>query len=199
MRVSASVLLLCALASAAAPQKLDPEAYRPRNAEQKATFENLVAEAASAAPGLGGTSWRLVRFRGGDDKTLTPEEPMKYTLRFEADGGVSVRIDCNRGHGAWKASGPGQLELGPLALTRAMCPPAPLNDRIAKDWSDVRSYVVKKGHLFLSLMADAGIYEFEPVQPVPGAKPRPTKSTEVDVPHSADGAANRNAAEWGQA
>jgi len=27
-----------------------------------------------------------------------------------------------------------------------------------------RSYVIKDGRLFLSLMADGGIYEFEPVQ-----------------------------------
>lgn len=50
-----------------------------------------------------------------------------------------------------------------LALTRAACPPAPLNERIPKDWSYVRSYVIKGGHLFLSLMADGGIYEFEPI------------------------------------
>lgn len=32
-----------------------------------------------------------------------------------------------------------------------------------KQWGYIRSYVVKDGHLFLSLMADGGIYEFEPV------------------------------------
>ena len=43
-----------------------------------------------------------------------------------------------------------------------MCPPRSLYDRIVKDWTFVRSYVIKDGHLFLSLMADSGIYEFEP-------------------------------------
>jgi putative lipoprotein len=38
-----------------------------------------------------------------------------------------------------------------------------LHDRIAKDWAYVRSYVLKDGHLFMSLMADGGIYEFEPM------------------------------------
>jgi para-nitrobenzyl esterase len=50
-----------------------------------------------------------------------------------------------------------------LALTRAACPPGSLHDRIAKDWEFVRSYVIKNGHLFLSLMADSGIYDFEPI------------------------------------
>jgi len=44
-----------------------------------------------------------------------------------------------------------------------MCPPGSLNDQIAKNWKFVRSYTIKDGHLFLSLMADGGIYEFEPV------------------------------------
>jgi len=31
-----------------------------------------------------------------------------------------------------------------------------------KRWPFVRSYVLKDGRLYLSLMADGGIYEFEP-------------------------------------
>ena len=52
----------------------------------------------------------------------------------------------------------------PLALTRAMCPPGSLHDRIVKHWPYFRSYVVQNGHLFLALMADGGIYEFEPLE-----------------------------------
>ncbi|HKQ97319.1 MAG TPA: META domain-containing protein, partial [Candidatus Polarisedimenticolia bacterium] len=122
------------------------------------------ASTAQADPtGLGGTTWKMVRFQGGDDTIVTPDDPAKYTLQFGDDGGVWVRFDCNRGRGAWKSVAAGALELGPLALTRAMCPPGSLHDRLVKDWGFVRSYVLKDGHLFLSLMADAGIYEFEPL------------------------------------
>jgi para-nitrobenzyl esterase len=44
-----------------------------------------------------------------------------------------------------------------------MCAPGSLHDRLAKDWEFVRSYTIKDSHLFLSLMADGGIYEFEPI------------------------------------
>lgn len=111
---------------------------------------------------LKGTSWQLVRFQSSDDKTVVPDDKSKYTITFGSDGRVSARIDCNRGSGTWKSDGLNQLRFGPLALTRAMCPPGSLHDRIAKDWSAVRSYVIKDGHLFLSLMADGGIYELEP-------------------------------------
>ena len=95
-------------------------------------------EPGQSAQPLGGTSWRLVKFQGSDDTTLTPDDKAKYTIEFGADGNVSARIDCNRGRGTWTSSGPNQLRFGPLALTRAMCPPGSLNDRIAKDLGYVR-------------------------------------------------------------
>lgn len=117
----------------------------------------------NSAGSLPNTSWQLVKFQGSDDTTLMTGDKAKYTIAFQSDGSVNARIDCNRGRGTWKSPAPNQLALGPLALTRAMCPAAPLTDRLPKDWSNVRSFVIKDGHLFLSLMADGGIYEFEPV------------------------------------
>jgi para-nitrobenzyl esterase len=113
---------------------------------------------------LAGTSWRLVQFRGGDDQVLTPDDRSKYTVRFNADGTVAVRLDCNRGRGTWKSPEGSQLELGQLALTRAMCPQMTLHDQMARQWTFIRSYVIRSGHLFLSLMADGGIYELEPMK-----------------------------------
>ena len=109
------------------------------------------------------TSWQLVKFQGGDDQTLTPDDRAKYTINFKTGGRVSLRVDCNRGSGTWRSAGPNQVEFGQLALTRAMCPPGSLHDHMVKNWQFIKSYVIKDGHLFLSLMADAGIYEFEPM------------------------------------
>jgi heat shock protein HslJ len=117
----------------------------------------------SPSPGLAGTSWQLVKFEGSDDKTLTPDDRTKYTIALAAGGQLTARVDCNRGRGTWKSSGPNQIEFGPLALTRAQCPPGSMHDQIVKQWANVRSYVMRDGHLFLALMADGGIYEFEPI------------------------------------
>jgi len=97
----------------------------------------------SSSGNLSGTSWQLVKFQSSDETTLTPDDKSKYTITFGNDGRVSARIDCNRGSGTWKSDGPNQLQFGPMALTRPMCPPGSLHDRIAKDWSAVRSYVIK--------------------------------------------------------
>lgn len=139
----------------------------------------LMAVAAACAPApasedvadLTGTSWRLVRFEGGDGTVLLPADSATYTLEFLETGRLAARIDCNRGQGTWSAEGPGQVAFGPLALTRAACPPAPLTDRLVKDWPFVRSWLLRDGHLFLGLMADAGIYEFEPMASAPQTRP----------------------------
>jgi para-nitrobenzyl esterase len=115
-----------------------------------------------AAAGLAGTSWRLVKFQSSDETILKPDDKSKYTIAFAPDGKLIARIDCNRGTGTWKSSGPPQLEFGPLALTRMACPPGSIDGKIVKQLPYVRSYVIKDGHLFLSLMADGGIFEFEP-------------------------------------
>lgn len=114
---------------------------------------------------LEGTTWQLVRFEGGNDVVLMPGDPSRYTIEFGTDGRLTARIDCNRGRGAWKSTEPNLIELEPLALTRAQCPEGSLHDQIVKHWPYIRSYVLRDGHLFLALMADGGIYEFEPVRP----------------------------------
>lgn len=132
----------------------------------RAAFLCLVL-AACATPGrppsLDGTTWRLVRFVGGDGKVLAPADPSHYTLAFGAKGALSARIDCNRARGSWKSAGPGRLELGPsMAVTRAMCAPDSLHDDVLKRLPYVRSYVLKDGRLFLSMQADGGVFEMEP-------------------------------------
>jgi heat shock protein HslJ len=127
------------------------------------TAEHMNFAAMQTTTKLGGTSWQLVKFQGSNGETLMPDDRAKYTVAFASDGRVTARIDCNRGSGTWKSSGPNQIQFGPLALTRAMCPPASLHDQIVKNWKFVRSYIIKDEHLFLSLLADGGIYEFEPI------------------------------------
>ena len=112
---------------------------------------------------LAGTSWQLVRISSMDDSEYIPDAPSRYTLEFGADGSVSILADCNRGMGNWSSDGAGQLTFGPLAATRAMCPPGSLFDKYMAQFEYVRSYVLRGGHLFLATLADGSIIEFEPL------------------------------------
>jgi len=128
-----------------------------------AVFSTGPPPASGASSGFVGTSWQLVKFQSMDDTVRTPDDRSKYTIEFGDGGKLTARIDCNRGIGTWASSGENQIEFGPLALTRAQCPPDSLHDQIVKQWPFIRSYVMRDGHLFLALMADGGIYEFEPI------------------------------------
>jgi para-nitrobenzyl esterase len=126
------------------------------------TAQPPAASVATPPASLEGSSWRLVQIAMSDGVTRPAIERSRYTIGFGKQGVLNVRFDCNRGRGSWTSSGPGNLEFGPLALTRAMCATGSLHDELVRQWPHVRSYLVKDGHLFLVLMADGGTIEFEP-------------------------------------
>jgi para-nitrobenzyl esterase len=107
-------------------------------------------------------SWQLVKFQDNTGKIVAPDNKANYTLAFDAEGQVSLRLDCNRGSGKWASASKGELHFGPLALTRAQCPPGSLHDRLVKDLALVRSYTKQNGYLYLALVDDGGSYQFEP-------------------------------------
>lgn len=117
---------------------------------------------------LSGTAWQFVRIMSMDDSVVQPADPAAYTLSFGADGTAALQADCNRGAGSWTVNA-SQLRFGPIASTRALCPPGSLSDVYLTQFQWVRSYVMKDGHLFLATMADGSIIEFAPVAATPAA------------------------------
>jgi heat shock protein HslJ len=99
-----------------------------------------------------------------------------YTLSFDADGQLRLQLDCNRGRATWQAEpapdataqrSSGSLRLGPLATTRAACPPGSLEPRLVRELPFVRSFVIEGGRLHLALMADGGIQTWGPLHAAP--------------------------------
>lgn len=115
----------------------------------------------SSASPLSGTSWQLVKFQGPDERTFTPDDKSKYTIRFGSDGRVVVRVDCNRGASTWKTTTKGELQFGSWERTNAKCRPGSLHDQIVNEGGAVRNFAIKDGRLFLS--ASGGYYELEPL------------------------------------
>jgi para-nitrobenzyl esterase len=112
---------------------------------------------------LSGTTWRLVKFEGGDGKVMRPPNPDSFTLDFQRGGTLVARVDCNRGRGSWKVTPPSGIEVETKVMTRAYCGPDSMDAQVLKHMGFIRSYTMKNGRLFLSLMADGGIYEYERV------------------------------------
>jgi len=129
----------------------------------KAKSDSLIAAGPTTA-GLAGTRWKLVKFIGMNDSTKIPTNRDKYTIAFGADGKVEVQADCNRGSGKWSSPEPSALQVSQFATTRAACPPGSLSPKFLGDFQYMRSWILRNGHLYISLMADGGIYELEPLR-----------------------------------
>jgi heat shock protein HslJ len=121
------------------------------------------AQTSTGGNPLSGTSWQLVKFQGPDEKTFTPDDKSKYTIRFGTNGRVVARVDCNRANSTWKASANGELRFGSWSRTTAKCGPGSLHDQIVTEGAAIRNFSIKDGHLFLSGMSEGGYYELEPV------------------------------------
>ncbi len=139
---------------------------------------------AQAVEGLTGKVWQLVQFQGGNGQTLRPDGDSAYTVEFKPDNTLVVRLDCYRGRGTWLSRATSQLELGPLGLTRGKCAQSALSDQIPKQWTLIHSYAVRDTHLFLSLTADGGTYEFEPASSAATAPAPPPSMTQAPAPES---------------
>lgn len=141
----------------------------PPTAPESGENKSGAAEPASESP-LAGTEWQLVEFQSMDDTqgTTRPADPSMYTMRLNKDGTVNMKLNCNRATGTWSSepaadSTSGGFGLGPLASTKALCPPPSMDEQINAQAQYIRSYLLKDGRLYLSLMADGGVYAWEPL------------------------------------
>jgi heat shock protein HslJ len=145
--------------------RIDPGPKGPVATAREITTAPTGDPASPPAPSsIGMRTWQLVKIQMTDDAVFVPDHPTKYTLELGSDGHASVRADCNRGSGSYKLDG-WSLAFGPLATTRALCPPGSLSDRYLAQLGQVSSWLERDGKLQLATRADGAILEF---QPAPG-------------------------------
>lgn len=117
---------------------------------------------------LADTRWRLVEFQSMDDATgtLRPDDPSKYRMELKADGSFTMKLNCNQISGTWSAvpsenKHGGRFTFGQITATQAVCPPPTMDEHIRTHARFIRSFVLEDDRLYLSLMADGGIYAWE--------------------------------------
>lgn len=160
-----------------------------------------LAVAAGSAPGaqlgtanpeptadLAGTRWRLVTIMSMDDSEYRPDKGQQYTVEFGQPGDVQVVTDCGEGQGAWHSENPPKLQFAPIEADFANCPSDSLSRKLLDQFSWVRSYVLRDGHLFLATVADGSILEFEPLAasaPIATVLGEPIRTTDTAALQSA--------------
>ncbi len=121
-----------------------------------------VAGMAAGDSDLAGTSWQWQQTAMNNDTMVTPDNAANYSLTFTAGGTVEVKADCNSGGGPYTATG-SALTIGPLATTRAACPPGSRSELYLAQLQSAATYLMHDGNLLIDLIADAGTMTFTPL------------------------------------
>jgi heat shock protein HslJ len=121
-----------------------------------------VAEGDAPHAQLLGTTWALERIQFADGTERVPTDPADYTLTLGADGGASLKIDCNRGIGRFALDGD-RLSFAAFATTRAFCGPGSLEQPYLEQIANVVSYQFDDGALVLATSMDASLLYFRPL------------------------------------
>jgi para-nitrobenzyl esterase len=102
--------------------------------------------------------WNLesVQLQGGE--ALVPVPGEEYFLRFGSDGFLSGRVHCNVINAEYGASD-GELFVGPVAMTRAFCPPSAVADAFLSGINRMTAYRIQEDRLFI-ILAGGGTMSF---------------------------------------
>jgi heat shock protein HslJ len=122
---------------------------------------NLVADAGNMifeTPTLTGTVWQW-------ENIVTPVEaydnptPELYTVRFNEDGTVNIKADCNMASGSFTADDSGfAMEVGPATL--AECGPESLSNEFIQALGGAAIPFFLDGKLYMDLIYDSGTLRF---------------------------------------
>jgi heat shock protein HslJ len=96
-----------------------------------------------------GVEWQLETLAPPSGPPVLVNDPSLYTVRFNANGTLEARADCNRCGGAYRITG-ASMTIGPLGCTLAACPVPTLGDQFSAALSTVASYVQTPTELVLT-------------------------------------------------
>jgi para-nitrobenzyl esterase len=131
---------------------------------------------------------------------VTVSNPAGYTLFFADDGTFQFQADCNVGSGSYiAASGGLTMEMGPTTL--AECGEGSLYNDYLRFLSNVATYVIQDGKLYLNLIADAGNMVFGTAAPAdsevtPEAEETPSAEQPTAEPPSAEAVPGLTGVVW---
>ena len=94
-----------------------------------------------------------------DGAQTSPDDARSFSLAFSDLGMVSATTDCNTGSGGFSLTGMNNIAVGPLATTMMFCEDSQ-EGVFFQQLSNVNSYFMRDGKLFLLLKFDSGSMEF---------------------------------------
>lgn len=107
--------------------------------------------------------WTWVNTQMSDGAITEPSnvDPKgEFTLTFQPDLRVIATTDCNNGNGSYELGSDNTIIFGPMATTMMFCEGSS-QDAFFQQLSNVGSYKISNGQLWLMLKMDSGTMIFE--------------------------------------
>jgi heat shock protein HslJ len=96
-----------------------------------------------------GVTWKLESIERPGTAPITVPNPELYTVRFESNGNLSVRADCNTCGGRYTLEG-SSLSIGNVACTLIACPVPGLDTTFTSVLGNVRTATISGGQLVIT-------------------------------------------------
>lgn len=95
---------------------------------------------------------------------LTGAQRDSHTLRFGADGDLTLRLDCNNGVSSWTASRPssgnGTLTISEIGSTRALCAPQGYGETLASALPSASQYTLLPDGRSMTIVTEEAVFAF---------------------------------------
>ena len=103
--------------------------------------------------------WKWEQSADSSGQTWTAPNPASYTIQFNPDGTLGMKVDCNTGGGSYQADETNlTIQLGPTTLMA--CPPPTLDNEFRQQLGLVGSYFFDGNSLVLLWKMDSGSMKF---------------------------------------
>jgi heat shock protein HslJ len=141
---------------------------------------------------LQATHWQLLEFQSMDDQqgSTKPATPNTYELILQLNGNYLLNLPCYQASGNWSVTPGSNQQQGSISFsqfrtTHAKCSAkeeTSLDRSLMSQMQFIRSYTLKEDKLYLSLMADGGIYSWKKLKQADTASPATEKPISLKDP-----------------
>lgn len=129
---------------------------------------------------LTGYTEKVPAFQG----VVPPDQQLRYTITFNADGTFASTADCNQVAGSYETEGSDGITITPGASTRAFCGEGSLGELYVHTLSRATTYAIVNNQLTLGISSGGTLSYIEgdpnrtpvPATPTPEPTPAPTES-----------------------
>ena len=181
------LLLLFVLLFTVAACGSDDEEATENNGEETAVSDLVQPEQPAAVitdNALTAQAWQWVSFLDHATGEMPIADPHNYTVDFQPDGSIQIKVDCNNAGGSYTAEGTNMsIALGPTTLVA--CSPESKSDQFLGYLSGAALYTVTNGRLQIELMADGGTMTFISVNAIVPTVEPPVTENPTAVPETA--------------